>query len=333
MDRRSRCEIPVACRGLLVGLVGLGLCSAAAYGLDHTAAVPVPAERIGAAEWFGEMRSLPESRDLLAKRAARSDSSRFIEVACRIRFPIIDPRTGTSFTPKLQLQAASPGERAVTRTPALTRDARFFTILKKGVRYQLGWVYPAGTVVPWGSLAVDARPGEPHGYEVEYWPPGSDPELTKAIQARRAKAAAQAADDAAAAARSGATTLPIEVVDASEYGGDDDEPGEFLIRSESELLAVWHRAHGRQSPPRPPPRVDFERHALIAVFMGTQSSGGYSIAVKRVTLSKDGTELTVDVEETTTDPALPVTDALTSPYQLVRIPAGKYRMKVRRTQF
>jgi PrcB C-terminal len=66
------------------------------------------------------------------------------------------------------------------------------------------------------------------------------------------------------------------------------------------------------------PAVDFSRNLVIAVAAGQQSTGGFEIAVQRVT-QKDG-ELAIEVEETTPGPNCITTATLTQPVDVVLVP-------------
>jgi hypothetical protein len=67
------------------------------------------------------------------------------------------------------------------------------------------------------------------------------------------------------------------------------------------------------------PAVDFSRSMVVAVAAGQRSSGGYEIAVKRVTQA--GGELTIEVEETAPGPNCVTTSVLSQPVDVVTVPA------------
>lgn len=68
------------------------------------------------------------------------------------------------------------------------------------------------------------------------------------------------------------------------------------------------------------PSVDFNRDVVIAVAAGQRPTGGYEIAVDRVTQS-DG-QLTVEVVERTPGPNCLTTTSLTQPVDVVLVPAA-----------
>jgi hypothetical protein len=67
------------------------------------------------------------------------------------------------------------------------------------------------------------------------------------------------------------------------------------------------------------PAIDFSRNLVVAVAAGQRSSGGYEIAVRRV--SQANGDLTIEVEETTPGPNCMTTSALTQPVDVVALPA------------
>jgi hypothetical protein len=66
------------------------------------------------------------------------------------------------------------------------------------------------------------------------------------------------------------------------------------------------------------PAVDFSRDVVVAVAAGQRPTGGYEIAVERVT--NNGGELTVEVVETTPGPNCMTTASLTQPVDVVVVP-------------
>jgi len=71
------------------------------------------------------------------------------------------------------------------------------------------------------------------------------------------------------------------------------------------------------------PDVDFSRDVVVAVAAGQRSTGGYEIAVDRVT-QVDG-ELQVEVVERTPGPNCLTTTSLTQPVDVVVVPASQAR--------
>lgn len=97
-----------------------------------------------------------------------------------------------------------------------------------------------------------------------------------------------------------------------------------LITDQQQLTSIWAQAHASQLQPPPTPRVDFRRETLIALFLGQQSSGGYGIEVARV--SEEGGELYLDVRFSEPAAGAITTQALTSPWTIVRVLRGGYQV-------
>lgn len=97
-----------------------------------------------------------------------------------------------------------------------------------------------------------------------------------------------------------------------------------LITNREQLTSIWAQAHASQLQPPPAPRADFQRETLVAIFMGQQSSGGYSIEVVRV--SEERGELYIDVRFNEPAAGAITTQALTSPWAIVRVLRGGYQV-------
>ena len=98
-----------------------------------------------------------------------------------------------------------------------------------------------------------------------------------------------------------------------------------VVRTDAEWDALW-KEHG---PDRPRPNVDFKKDIVVGVFLGTRPTGGYSVAVTSVRTSNGVT--TVQYAERRPAPGLMLVQALTMPFQLVRIPATAGKIEFRKT--
>jgi len=95
-----------------------------------------------------------------------------------------------------------------------------------------------------------------------------------------------------------------------------EEALQVAIRTEAEWHAFWRRHTSNTQPPRAPPAVDFSAEMAVCVFMGTQSTGGYSIQIKSIEQGASGLRV---VCETTSPRGGLTTQALTQPYHMVRV--------------
>lgn len=71
------------------------------------------------------------------------------------------------------------------------------------------------------------------------------------------------------------------------------------------------------------PEIDFEKQMVLAVFMGTKNSGGYRIEIASIAKAKDTLAVKVINYQREAGMMLPV---LTSPFQLVLLPKGNYKL-------
>lgn len=97
-----------------------------------------------------------------------------------------------------------------------------------------------------------------------------------------------------------------------------------LVRSADELERLWTRFYGSQLTMPDTPRLNFERETVIAVMLGEKPTGGYGLEVVRV--FEESNELYVDVRITEPAEDAVVTQALTSPWELITVLRGKYQV-------
>lgn len=95
-----------------------------------------------------------------------------------------------------------------------------------------------------------------------------------------------------------------------------------LVTNQAQLLDLWNRAHQSLLTVPPTPRIDFQRETVVALFMGAQSTGGYSVTVDQVT--DENRELYLDVRFGSPEPGAITTQALTGPWLMVRVQRGGY---------
>lgn len=98
----------------------------------------------------------------------------------------------------------------------------------------------------------------------------------------------------------------FEIISQSEYGGRESEAYE-VITSDAQLKKLYEELS--ITPER---KVDFDKENVVALFMGQNNTGGYSITISEVIVNKDIT--TVKVKKTSPPGGGMVTMALTNPY-------------------
>lgn len=84
----------------------------------------------------------------------------------------------------------------------------------------------------------------------------------------------------------------------------------------AQLQAIYALAYGRQT--GMPTPISLNNETAVAVFMGQRNTGGYSVNVLRAVPS--GNTLTVTVSLKSPQPGMLTTQALTSPWVLVKVP-------------
>lgn len=89
----------------------------------------------------------------------------------------------------------------------------------------------------------------------------------------------------------------------------------IVIGSQAEWEGQWTRHVSIVSPAPPLPEVDFETHMVLCAFMGTKSSGGYSIKITKYEQEGEGWKVYCE----TTSPSGMATMALTQPYHMVKV--------------
>ncbi|TMI09973.1 protease complex subunit PrcB family protein [Candidatus Bathyarchaeota archaeon] len=110
--------------------------------------------------------------------------------------------------------------------------------------------------------------------------------------------------------------------------GGNGQPAYFVINDQSTLSTVWteefctsHRIFDPTNPTAcvpPVPEVNFTERTVLAVFLGEKPTGGYSIQITDV--DSRASHLVVTVLTTVPGPYCIVTQAFTSPYQMIWIP-------------
>lgn len=99
----------------------------------------------------------------------------------------------------------------------------------------------------------------------------------------------------------------------SGFNSSVTERKNYLITSSTQLSELWKMFATNSKPPV----VDFVSSNVIAVFAGQKPTGGYSISVSKI---KDSDTRTVTVLLSRPDKNCVLTQALTAPYQIIKIP-------------
>lgn len=127
--------------------------------------------------------------------------------------------------------------------------------------------------------------------------------------------AAMAQSSAGGAALSNSPSpLPLTTIDEGTLSGID-ERGEIVVRTAAQWEALW-REH---APERERPTVDFDRFAVLAVFMGARPTAGWSIRIVSVVAADDdGVEIVATRSAPQKDQM--VAQVVTAPFHIVSVP-------------
>jgi hypothetical protein len=97
-----------------------------------------------------------------------------------------------------------------------------------------------------------------------------------------------------------------------------------VIDNQEGWINLWQQHTSDTEPPPPVPQVDFTSYNVVAVFAGEKSTGGYSVEIVTVETrnfqTKDLPSLVIVVEYRQPQPEDFVTEAMTYPYHMIKIP-------------
>ncbi|MDZ8096500.1 MAG: protease complex subunit PrcB family protein [Nostoc sp. DedQUE05] len=97
---------------------------------------------------------------------------------------------------------------------------------------------------------------------------------------------------------------------------------QMVIDNSEEWIDLWQQHTSNAEPPPPVPQVDFTRYSVVVVFTGEQPTGGYSVEIlsAETSVSQTQQQLAITVEHRQPEAGDFVTEALTYPYHIIRIP-------------
>lgn len=139
--------------------------------------------------------------------------------------------------------------------------------------------------------------------------------LPQAVAEQEQPAANQGVSSAAAAAASLSGT-PVKFTVLKK--GTDAPAGldrvNYRVHDATQLATLWQMLYGDQTNP---PKVDFEKNEVLAVFDGTHPTGGYAVSITQIA---DGDVRTVAVTHVAPGKGCMTSEALTMPYEIVTVP-------------
>ena len=109
------------------------------------------------------------------------------------------------------------------------------------------------------------------------------------------------------------TVVPIRSLDKG-ITSQIDSARQVIVRSDAEWSALWSQHAGD----RARPAVDFSKEMVIAVFLSTRPTAGFSVEI--VGVREEGAAVAVSYRETRPQPGSVTAQVLTSPYHIVAVP-------------
>ena len=101
------------------------------------------------------------------------------------------------------------------------------------------------------------------------------------------------------------------------YNSGYRERGEYIVKDSLAWQNIWETMHATVEPKPPIPAIDFTDEFIIAVFQGTQATGGYSTWITKIV--DDGDTWGVSIVDVVPGNTCVVTQALTEPYHIVKL--------------
>lgn len=95
---------------------------------------------------------------------------------------------------------------------------------------------------------------------------------------------------------------------------------QLVVKDAKTWAELWDKVHASVSPKPELPQIDFDKHMVLAVFMGTRRTGGYAIQITDIHYDKQADKLVVRVKETSPPPGSIVIQVITHPFHIVVIP-------------
>lgn len=120
--------------------------------------------------------------------------------------------------------------------------------------------------------------------------------------------------------------VSFSVLSAGAAAANMTEQKNFRATDAAQLAEVWALAHGEGAKP---PAVNFEKEEVLAVFDGERPSGGYGVSVERVV--DNGSVREVSILHAAPGPSCATSEAVTSPFQIVRVKKSDNQIQRRDT--
>jgi hypothetical protein len=103
-----------------------------------------------------------------------------------------------------------------------------------------------------------------------------------------------------------------------------EEPREVVVQTAAEWKTLWQQHTQGQKMPA----VDFAKSTVAAIFLGTRNTGGHKVLVTAV--DRSGSDVVVAWHEEQPGGGMMVTQALTSPFLIVRFDKASGAVKFKK---
>ena len=90
----------------------------------------------------------------------------------------------------------------------------------------------------------------------------------------------------------------------------------LIIRSQAELEKIYTTINKTRRPGYSVPKIDFSKEIVIALFMGSKTSGGYSIKIDHIDFKPEETLVNIIKSK----PSGMATSVMTQPFYIAKIP-------------
>lgn len=120
-----------------------------------------------------------------------------------------------------------------------------------------------------------------------------------------------------------ATQVSFLELEQGDYAQEVTERTNVAARDQDAFDRLWQMAHGAQELAMP--EIDFSKEYVVGVFLGERASGGHVIEVQEVTDLGDTRTFRIAITEP--GAGCVVTQAITSPYQLIRVPVSMHYLQ------
>ena len=118
--------------------------------------------------------------------------------------------------------------------------------------------------------------------------------------------------------------LLLEKVYANSQCGGLDQPEVVWIADTETWRQRYAQMMSLRMTPLPLPTVDFSRESILLIAMGQQTTGGYGLSLIGTMATVQDGVLIVPVEWREPPPGAILTQAMTSPCLLAKLPAGEF---------